>query len=111
LGITIPGYFYRIQTNHDIYLYQDEQERKYSPDLSKLNKSLFWETLSLERINWSKQANWIIQRVFEYGNQQAIEEIIRYYGRTKVSAILNAIPLTDTWKIKERNQNRKQFKV
>jgi hypothetical protein len=28
-----------------------------------------------------------------------------------VSAILNAIPLTDTWKIKERNQNRKQFKV
>jgi plasmid maintenance system antidote protein VapI len=111
LGITIPGYFYRIQTNHDIYRYQDEQERKHSPDLSKLNKSLFWETPSFDRINWSKQANWIIQRVFEYGNQQAIEEIIRYYGRAKVSEILNAIPPSDTWKIKDRNQNRKEFKV
>ena len=111
LGISTLGYFYRIQTNHDIYCYQDEQERKITPDLSKLHKALFWEIYSLEKINWLKSANWVIQRAFEYGNQQEIEEIIRFYGQTKVTEILNAIPVTDTWKLNERNENRKLFKI
>ena len=111
LGISTLGYFYRIQTNHDIYCYQDEQERKLTPDLSKIDKALFWETYSLEKINWLKNANWVIQRSFEYGNQQEIEEIIRFYGREKVFEILNAIPKTDTWKINDRNKNRQLFAI
>jgi addiction module HigA family antidote len=111
LEFSSPGYFYRIQTNHDIYCYQDEQERKLTPDLSKLHKALFWEIYSLEKINWLKSANWVIQRTFEYGNKQEIEEIIRFYGREKVSTILKAIPITDTWKLKERNKNRQLFGV
>ena len=111
LGISTFGYFYRIQANHDIYLYQDEQERRYTPDLSKLRKALFWETNTLDKINWIKNANWVIQRSFEYGNQQEIEEIIRYYGKEKVVGILNAIPATDTWKLNERNKNRQLFNV
>ena len=111
LGLSTFGYFYRIQTNHDIYCYQDEQERKQTPDLSKINKALFWETSSFEKINWLKNANWVIQRSFEYGNQQEIEEIIRFYGREKVIEILNAIPLTDTWKLNDRNKNRQLFGI
>ena len=111
LGISTLGYFYLIQTNHDIYCYQDEQERKHTPDLSKLHKALFWETYSLEKINWIKHANWVIQRTFEYGDMQEIEEIIRFYGREKIAGTLNAIPLTDTWKIKDRNKNRQQFRI
>jgi plasmid maintenance system antidote protein VapI len=111
LGISIPGYFYHIQANHDIYSYCDIQERKHTPDLSRINKSLFWETTSLDNINWIKNANWVIQRTFEYGNQQEIEEIIRYYGREKISEVLNAIPKGDTWKVKDRNENRRIFEV
>jgi len=111
LSISALGYFYRIQTNHDIFLYQDEQERKNTPDLSKLPKALFWETNALNKINWVKNANWVIQRTFEYGNQQEIEEIIRYYGSKKVTDVLNAIPATDTWKLNDRNKNRQLFKV
>jgi len=111
LGISTPGYFFKIQTNHDIYRYQDEQERKHTPDLSKLHKALFWETTSLEKINWIKNANWVIQRAFEYGNQQEIEEIIRFYGREKVVEALNAIPSTDTWKLNDRNKNRELFEI
>jgi len=111
LGISTQGYFYRIQTYHDIYCYQDEQERQFTPDLSKLKNALFWETPSLNNINWLKNANWVIQRAFEYGNQQEIEEIIKFYGREKVAKVLNAIPLTDTWKLYDRNKNRQLFTV
>jgi plasmid maintenance system antidote protein VapI len=110
LGISLLGFFYIIQTNHDVFHFHDEQERKIIPDLKQLNKSLFWEINSFD-INWIKQANWVIQRVFEYGNQQNIKEIIRFYGREKVSEILNAIPATDTWNLDERNRNRDFFGI
>jgi plasmid maintenance system antidote protein VapI len=111
LGISILGFFCKIQTNHDIYCYQDEQERKITPDLSKLHKALFWETYSLDKINWIKHIRWVIQRVFEYGGQQEIEEIIHFYGHEKITETLNAIPVTDTWKLNDRNRNRKRFRI
>jgi plasmid maintenance system antidote protein VapI len=111
LGISTPGYFYQIQSNHHVYRCQDEQERKHTPDLSKLHKALFWETTSLEKINWIKSANWVIQRAFEYGNQQEIEEIIRFYGREKVNKTLDAILPTDTWKLNDRSKNRQLFRI
>jgi plasmid maintenance system antidote protein VapI len=110
LGITFLGFFCKIQTNHDVFYFHDKEERKITPNLKQLNKSLFWETNSFD-INWIKQANWVIQRAFEYGNHQEIGEIIRFYGCEKVSEILNAIPATDTWNLNERNKNREFFGI
>jgi len=110
LGIPTLGYFYRIQANHAIYSYQDEQERKHTPDLSKIDKILFWDS-QMEKINWIKGAYHIIKRTFEYGNKTEIEEIIKFYGREKVAETLNAIPSTDTWKLNERNKNRQLFEI
>ena len=110
LGISTLGYFYRIQTNHDIYSYQDEQERKHTPDLSKLHKVLFWDA-DMGKINWIRSAFYVIKRAFEYGNETEIEEIIKFYGREKVIEALNAIPATDTWKLNDRNENRQRFAV
>ena len=111
LDISTAGYFYIIQTNHDIYNYRDIQERKLTPNLSKIRKSLFWETFSLDKINWIRSANWIIQRAFEYGNRQEIDEIIRFYSREKVSEVLNAIPASDNWKERDRNENRRFLSI
>lgn len=110
LGISTQGYFYRIQTNHDIYSYQDEQERKQTPDLSKINKVLFWDA-KIEKINWVRSAYSIIKRAFEYGDKIEIKEIIKFYGRKKVIDALNAIPPTDTWKLRERTNNRQFFRI
>ncbi|MDR2971069.1 MAG: helix-turn-helix transcriptional regulator [Bacteroidales bacterium] len=110
LDIPILGFFCKIQTNYDIYCYQDEQERKITPDLSKLHKALFWDTL-IEKINWIRSANYVVQRAFEYGNKMEIEEIIKFYGYKKVAEALNAIPVTDTWKLNDRNRNRELFRV
>jgi hypothetical protein len=65
----------------------------------------------LEAINWKKHSNWIIQRAFEYGNKETIEEINRYYGLEKVRETLNAIPSTDTWKQADRDRNRKLLNI
>jgi plasmid maintenance system antidote protein VapI len=108
IGITNIGYFYKIQANHEVYLYEEEQDRKIIPDLSKFKNSLFWD-VNFERINWLKNVKWIIQRAFEYGNEQEIREIIRFYGKEKVTLVLNCID--EKWKEKDRIANREKFAV
>jgi hypothetical protein len=67
---------------------------------------LFWDTV-FEKINWVKGAKWIIQRTFEYGNEQEIREITRFYGKEKETEILNSID--EKWKEKDIIDNRQQF--
>jgi len=111
LGLNEAGFFYKIQANNELYLFIDGQERKEKPNLNRLRKAIFWEATSWDDVNWNKHATWIIQRAFEYGNKEDIEEIIRFYGREKVAETLNAIPETDVWKIRDRNENRKVFNI
>jgi len=58
------------------------------PDLSKFRPGLFWDTV-IESINWQKQKNAVIQRVFERGNELEKEEILRYYGSEAVNKIMS----------------------
>ncbi|GHT20623.1 hypothetical protein AGMMS4957_08110 [Bacteroidia bacterium] len=102
LGLSEMGYFYKIQSNYEIHRCREEQEKKNTPNLDRLNEALFWDT-DIHDINWKKSANWVIKRVFEYGQKEEIEEIIRYYGKEKVTKALNATH--DTWKERDRNRN------
>ena len=58
-------------------------------------------------INWIKNKEWVIQRIFEYGNQQEIEEAIRFYGKDTLKAILPTI--NSEWKKETREKNFKEF--
>ncbi|MDX2248870.1 MAG: hypothetical protein SF052_18930 [Bacteroidia bacterium] len=84
----------------------------------KLTKAIFWDT-NYDKINWDKNARYVIGKVLNYGTQEDWKEINRYYGREQIikevveirdldtkahhfaSIILN-VPLTDfacyTWK-------------
>ena len=79
LHIEIPGFFYLIQANHDIYLAQKAIKDNDTPDLTVLTKTTFWDT-DLSRIDWSRCKKWAIRRVLEYGNADEIREIDRFYG-------------------------------
>lgn len=87
LGIDIAGFFLKIQTNYEIYSHITELELQIHPDLSLLSKALFWDT-RIEKINWIKNKDWVIKRTFEYGNEREIEEIIRFYGKETITAVL-----------------------
>ncbi|WP_075967773.1 helix-turn-helix transcriptional regulator [Parabacteroides massiliensis] len=106
LKIGIEGYFYKIQANYEVYAYLTKREQEKHPDLSKFSKALFWDT-RIERINWTKNKEWVIQRIFEYGNNQEIEEAIRFYGKETIQAVLQRI--SSKWKEEARERNFKKF--
>lgn len=106
LGIDIEGFFYKIQTNHEIYNYIMEEERKIHPDLSIVSKGLFWDT-RIDKINWIRNKEWVIKRVFEYGNEQEITEIIRFYGKEIIKQIFPEIK--GSWNSATRNENYQKY--
>ncbi len=73
--------------------YDIEQEKKKqqanTPDLSKLRSVLFWDT-SINTINWEKQKNAVIKRVYERGNENEREEISRFYGQNTVNEAMSS---------------------
>ena len=84
-----------LQTHYDI-LKEKEKQQGETPDLSILRQALFWDT-DINRIDWHRQYNAVIQRVFERGNTQEKNEITRFYGSSKVQMTLKAsrtMPMT-----------------
>ena len=75
-----------LQTYYDI-----EQEKSKAgskmPDLSKLRKTLFWDT-DMQRIDWDKQSKAVIRRIFERGNESEKKEIEKFYGSERVAAAI-----------------------
>lgn len=90
LSIDVDGFFYLIQCNHDIYVALTDKIESEKPDLTKIRRNIFWDT-SIENMDWEGNRQSIIQRVFEYGDEIAIMEIIRYYGKDVVNECLEGI--------------------
>ncbi len=86
LGIE-EGFFMILQVYYNI-----EQEKKKQnsshPNLSILRPILFWDT-KMNSIDWQKQKEAIIKRVFERGNEKEKNEIMRFYGNDTVFQLLN----------------------
>lgn len=106
LGIGVEGFFVKIQTNHEVYTYIMEEERKIHPDLTKLSKGLFWDT-RIEKINWMRNKEWVIQRVLEYGNSVEINEIIKFYGKDAIKQVFPNIK--SKWHSDIRNSNYQKY--
>ena len=47
------------------------------PDLSKIRKTLFWDT-TFDRIDFTAHSRYVINRVFERGAEEEILEIISF---------------------------------
>jgi len=75
-----------LQAYYDIQKVK-EKENQLTPDLSILNKSLFWDT-DIKKIDWQRQFSAVIQRVFERGNETDKNEITRFYGPRKIKQVL-----------------------
>jgi plasmid maintenance system antidote protein VapI len=72
--------------------YEIKQEKKKleieKPDLTKIRRVIFWDT-NLHAIEWNRQYESVIHRVFERGNEQEKKEITRFYGKEKIDQVLN----------------------
>lgn len=72
-----------LQAYYDIEQLKEKQPSN-TPDLSRLRSVLFWDT-TIASINWEKQKNAVIKRVFERGNEYEKKEISRFYGQNTVN--------------------------
>jgi len=86
LGIE-EGFLMVLQVYFDIAI-ENKKENSSHPDLSKLRPVLFWDT-EPEKINWMLQKQAVINRVFERGNEEEKNEILRFYGPDEVNKVLN----------------------
>ena len=105
LPVPDPGYFYRIQCNHDIYTYIERYMRQ-PVECSLFREALFWD-IDATTLDWKKHKCWIIQRVFEYGNESEVKVIIEHYGSQAVTDALNNIQ--DDWKRDARERMTNKF--
>lgn len=94
LSLTDPGYFYRIQCNHDIFMFM-ELHNHQPVNCSQFREALFWD-IEASTLDWNKHKRWIIQRVFEYGNDAEVETVIEHYGSQAIKDTLNTIQ--DDWR-------------
>ena len=106
LGIDYQCFFYQLQTNYEIFIATKQFSKPQTPDKSKYRKALFWDT-NFESLDWQRNSEWIIQRVFEYGNQGEIEETIRFYDKDKVADVL--LGIQNTWNSENRENNIKKY--
>lgn len=90
LNISIDGFFYKIQANHDIYLATLNDRLANRPDIKQFRKSLFWD-IDINKLNWTENRRWVVQRIFEYGNDREIKAVINFYGASQVFETLTEI--------------------
>lgn len=83
------GFLMTLQVFYDIAEEKRHLAEQYRPDISKFRLTLFWDT-SLDKIDFNEHRRYVINRVFERGTEDEIQEIIRFYGR---ESILDCITL------------------
>ncbi len=75
------GYFMILQAYYEI---SEEKKKliteKIKPGPKLLRRALFWD-VDFEKIDFSKRKRYVIERVFERGNNEEISEIISFYGK------------------------------
>ena len=76
-----------LQTYYDIKKEKEKSLQVKCPEISRLRKSLFWDT-NINTINWEKQSKAVISRVFERGNISEKKEIIRFYGADRIKPVI-----------------------
>lgn len=83
------GFLMTLQAFYDIAEEKNRLSKQNHPDLEKIRPILFWDT-KFENIDFYTHSRYVINRVFERGSNEEIEEIIRFYGR---KVILDSITL------------------
>ena len=88
LGVS-PEYFMLLQAYYEVEKKMLKNQAK--PNMDILPKVLFWDT-DIDKIDWQRYKNYVINRVFEQGTEEEIREIISFYGEETVKTIVPTLP-------------------
>jgi len=82
-------YFMVLQACYEVAKKKQENllKNQAKPNMAIINKILFWDT-DIDKIDWQKHKSFVINRIFERGDEEQINEIITFYGEKSVKEIL-----------------------
>ena len=88
-----PEYFMLLQAYYEVEKKRKEivLQTQATPNMNILPKVLFWDT-DIDKLDWQKYKNYVINRVFERGSEGEINEIISFYGKELVKEIVPTLP-------------------
>ena len=88
-----PEYFMLLQAYYEVEKKRKEivLQTQATPNMNILPKVLFWDT-DIDKLDWQKYKNYVINRVFERGSEEEINEIISFYGKELVKEIVPTLP-------------------
>ncbi|PZR27327.1 MAG: plasmid maintenance system antidote protein [Citrobacter freundii] len=81
------GTLMTLQVFYDIKVEKQKQGESDHPSYAVIRRILFWDT-TLQQIDWQNQHAYVIERVFERGNEDEKKEIVRFYGKDRVKSII-----------------------
>ncbi|MNK05503.1 hypothetical protein D3C87_233860 [compost metagenome] len=81
------GTMYKLQSAYEMQKYIKKFRRQIPELAAKLRPGLFWDT-DIHALDWTADADAIIKRILERGNEEEKELIIELYGQEKVQTIL-----------------------
>ena len=82
------GYFMVLQAYYEIAREKSKSlSENPKPKLSKIRKALFWD-VNPDKIDFSKRKRYVIERVFERGNNEEILEVLKFYGKNECIRII-----------------------
>ncbi|MNY64744.1 hypothetical protein D3C86_2018990 [compost metagenome] len=79
-----------MQLHYDIKKQKQSFSTFNHPDLSLIRPVIFWDT-QIDKIDWEKQKLAVIKRIFERGNEEEKQEIIRFYGLETVQSVIGKL--------------------
>ena len=94
------GLLMQLQVFFEIEQEKRKQASQHHPDLSKFRPALFWDT-TIDRIDWTNNRRYAIQRIFERGTEGEILEAIRFYGTDTIRETLSECDSMHSTALKE----------
>jgi plasmid maintenance system antidote protein VapI len=89
LGIE-EGYFMVLHAYYEVaQAKKKESVNQPRPEISKIRSGIFWD-VDIDNIDFLKRDRFVIERVFERGNDTEIREIIKFYGKKKCREIIKS---------------------
>lgn len=87
--LSLPeGTMYNLQTQFEMQDFIKKNRAKVPKLATKIRTGLFWDT-DITQIDWEKNAEAIIKRVYERGNQEEKDAISEIYGIEMIQLYLN----------------------
>lgn len=96
------GFLMMLQTFYDIESEKKKNKEKNTPNLDLIRPILFWD-VKFEQIDWHQNKEFIIERIFERGNEVERREIQKFYGKETVEAILSNLSSNNYIETKKLN--------